>query len=146
IRRAPAEPGCDRQALCERKASDLESVHALGERAGGLEHEVVGDIACGSRGRSTHAERQSVAWRQRQGIPDLGKGDQALDFMKAVGPAAEHAQRQIDLGGRFLAHAAFAMWLSRRLASYLPPARPRMCRREVPISAWLRFWRDPRTR
>ena len=43
---------------------------------------------------------EAAAGREPQGVADAGEHDQAFDLMIAVGAPAEHAQREIDLGGR----------------------------------------------
>ena len=59
VRRAAAQSGRDRQALRQREAAERETCDPLGERAGGLEHEIVGTVAGGSRGRPADRERQA---------------------------------------------------------------------------------------
>ena len=55
---AAAQAGRDRQALRQREAAELESLDPLGERARGLEHQIVGDRAGRAGGRPAHGERE----------------------------------------------------------------------------------------
>ena len=72
----------------------------LGERLGGLEHEIVRKLAARPAGGPAHARRKIATWRKAQSIADAGESDQALDVVIAVGRGAKNAERQIDLGGR----------------------------------------------
>jgi hypothetical protein len=50
IRRAPADPGGDRQALDQVEGPGPQALQALGEQAGGLEDEIVGILSGQRRG------------------------------------------------------------------------------------------------
>src|SRR5262249_56192935 len=60
--------------------------------------------------------RPGAAGGEGQGLAPAGESNEALDVVIAVGTAAEHAQRQIDLGGRFFGVRG------RRHLSQPPPA------------------------
>src|SRR5204862_25775 len=53
-------------------------------------------------GRTAHRELEGAPGYKRQAVAHGGERDQALDVVITVGAPAEHAQRQIDLGGRRL--------------------------------------------
>ena len=97
IGRAAAEAGRDRQALRQMESARAQAGHAPRERPRRLEDEVVGLAASGVRGRAGDGQAQ-LARPEAQIIAGAGEGDQAFEFVIAVGPAAEDVQRQVDLG------------------------------------------------
>ena len=100
VGRAAAKSRRDRQLLFELEAAEPQSVDALGKRARRLEHEIVAARARRVRGRAAHVECERVAGSKRQPVADIGERHEAFELMIAVRPAAEHMQREIDLGGR----------------------------------------------
>ncbi len=56
---------------------------------------VAGD---GGRVRTRHGDGRCTARLERHPVTDAGEDDEAFEQMIAVGAAAEHAQRQVDLG------------------------------------------------
>ena len=75
----------------------LQAGDAPRERPRRLEDEVVGLAASGVRGRPFDGQAQ-LARPKAQLVAGAGEGDQAFEFVIAVGPAAEDVQRQVDLG------------------------------------------------
>ena len=104
VRRAAADPRRDRQALGQRETAEREARHLLGQRARGLEHEIVVGRSRGRGGRAAHRQRQRAAGHQGQTIAEtvaaVREHDEAREPVIAVGAAAEHGERQIDLGRR----------------------------------------------
>jgi hypothetical protein len=92
------------------EGADLQALHALGQKTGGLENEVIG-LASGLRcRRAIDAKSQRRAGLKPEIVARAGKGHEAYQIVIAVGPAPEHMERQVDLGGRaggkWLGHGA----------------------------------------
>ena len=100
VGRAATDPSRDRQPLGQDKAPELEALDALGERARGLQHQIVADRSGRRRGRPVDGERERAPRRKGQRVADAGEHHETLDVMVAVGAAADDAERQVDLGGR----------------------------------------------
>ena len=65
-----------------------------------LEHEIVAEGARRPGARAVDVEVERRAGRERERIAASGEDDEAFEVVVAVGPTAEHVQRQVDLGGR----------------------------------------------
>ena len=72
------------------------------ERACGAQHQILVDRASLDRPRTEDLENQIAAGLEPNPVAQPGKRHEALEFMIAIGPAPNHAQRQIDLRGRAL--------------------------------------------
>ena len=123
VRRSAAKSGRDGQELLEPEPAEPQSVDTFGERTRRLEHEIVAVRARRVRGRAGHVERKRVAGSKCQPVADIGERHQAFELVIAVRPAAEHMQREIDLGGRELRQIAGA-WPSRMDQPPLPGFLP----------------------
>ena len=98
----PPRPAATGSALSRRNApSARPATRAASARAALSTRLSSGSPACRG-GRPAHRQRKLAAAREAQPVAEVGEHHQAFDFMIAVGAPAEHAQRQIDLGGRVL--------------------------------------------
>ena len=96
----PPSPAATGSSFSSRKRPSRNPVDAFGERARRLEHEIVAARARRFRGRAGDVECERVAGSKRQPVADIGERHEAFELVIAVRPAAEHMQREIDLGGR----------------------------------------------
>ena len=100
VGRTAAQPGRDRQSLVETKGAEDDRRATLGKRARRLEHEIVVALTCLRRARPVHRQPELAAARKAQSVAEVGERHQAFDLVIAVVAAAQHPQRQIDLGRR----------------------------------------------
>ena len=83
VGRAAAEAGRDRQALRQMEGAGAQARDAPRERAGRLEHEVVGLGAGGVRGRAGDGQAQRARLKA-QVVAGAGEGDEAFERVIAV--------------------------------------------------------------
>ena len=94
----PPRPAATGRALRKWKRPSLRPRNPLGERARRAQHEIVVGRPGGRGGRPVDRQAQRFRRLERQPVAAAGEGDDAVEFVPAVGAAAEHVQRQIDLG------------------------------------------------
>src|SRR4051794_31506009 len=80
------------------KRPEPQPIMALEQVARRLENEIAVERACASRGGAFARERKLLARNQGEGVADAGEGDEAFEFVVAVGPPSEDVQAEVDLG------------------------------------------------
>ena len=100
VRGPSAKSGRGRQSLDQSEAAEPHLSDLRRERACGAQHQILVDRASLERPRTEDLENQIAAGLERNPVAQPGKRHEALEFMIAIGPAPNHAQRQIDLRGR----------------------------------------------
>ena len=85
----------------------LEPGDTRAQRGQRLEHQIAVGRPAGGGERPADIERAIAAGVQRERVRQIGEGDQAFELVIAVAAAAEHAQCQIDLGGRRVDQRSF---------------------------------------
>ena len=108
VGRAAAEPGGDGDVLFQDKAPGLEAIDARAQRGRRLEHQIVGDGPARRGKGADDLQRRIAARLEIELVGERGESHQAFQFVIAVVAAAEHAQRQIDLGRSLFSELAHA--------------------------------------
>src|SRR5262245_2082545 len=103
---AAAETRRDRKKLREVKPAKSQIGHACSRGAARFEDEIAGPER--GRERTFDLKIETVAGIEREAIAEIRKGDETLQFVKAVRPAAQHFQREIDLGAADVAERGHA--------------------------------------
>ncbi len=75
----------------------------MGEGPRSLENEIIGSVRKPRTEVTGDIKPPLVRVCESQTVRHIGKGDDTVEFVIAVGSAAKHMQRQIDLGWRPLA-------------------------------------------